>query len=95
MKAFNIKEDKPLRDVVKFQFFEYEDDIVAIEILEGPFNGLRYYYGNVSPRDSDGGLVLDFDFTVISGDEERTDINDPQMRKVMGDVLVDILMKRV
>lgn len=97
MRVFNIKEDKPIKTYYSYQFFEYDEDIVAIEILEGPFKGLRYFYDQVSPRESLEGLVLDFNFTIISfkgpNGEEGVDADNPDLRKTMGDILIEILMK--
>ena len=82
------------KEGVDFQFFDYDDDVVGIEILQEPFKGIRYFYQEVSPREVDGSLILDFNFSIISmGDDAKPDIDNQDMRKLMGDILISIVIK--
>lgn len=82
------------KEDIDFKFFDYEDDVVGIEIQVEPYKGVRYFYQEVSPREVDGSLILDFNYSIISGkDEENPDLNDEDLRQLMGDILISIVIK--
>lgn len=74
----------------------HEQD-AAIEIIEGDFKGLVYQYGKVGFED--GKPNINFERTIRrlpdSGEELDNLLNNNDLNKVMGDILVEIMQEQM
>ena len=74
------------------------DDGYWIELLEEPFEGVRYSYGKVEfidPEVEGGDATLKFDYNVY---DQRLVIqleHDNQFHKTIGDILVELIEKQL
>lgn len=69
-----------------------------IELLEEPFEGIRYSYGKVEfvePKTEDGDATLKFDYSVYDQRLVLQLENDIQFHKVIGDILVGLIEKQL
>lgn len=74
----------------------HEQD-AAIEIIDGEFKGLVYQYGKVGFED--GKPNINFERTIRrlpdSGEELDNLLNNNDLNKVMGDILVEIMQEQM
>lgn len=102
----NLRKTKnnPLpKEGVEYQFNDVvvgDDSLSGVEVLDGPYKGVLYYYGRVKvlPPDSqvpDAPAVLSFDYRVhrIPMGLTKFDLGSAEFKQFAGDVLMSILLE--
>ena len=74
------------------------EDFTALKLIDGPFAGIVYRYGNVGFRPEseavDGALPMVFDYTIIENNIEA-DTDSQEFINHIGDILVVLLDEKL
>lgn len=80
----------------KFETYNYFDksgtEVIALELLEGPFSGTIFSFGKVEFPDPDE-PILSFEYTIHEG--HINDDDKEVFRNCLGDILVEILEESI
>lgn len=80
----------------KFETYNYFDksgtEVIALELLEGPFSGTIFSFGKVEFPDPDE-PILSFEYTIHEG--HIHDDDKEVFRNCLGDILVEILEESI
>lgn len=77
---------------VDYAFIDPDDprDLSIMEILSGPYAGVKYQYGKVRPTPFEDKLILSYTFDIVEGSYLLQ--TDQAFNKFAGDVLYSILI---
>lgn len=72
---------------------EQSHGFYIIEIVQGPFKGVKYTYGKVEIHEEHGEGILSFETSVIEGEIDSS--LKEEFNKMAGDNLVDIIEEQL
>ena len=65
-------------------------------LQEGPYKDIVLIFGEMNIEDADDGTnegLFTFDFDIFSSADKEIDINDPELQKLAGDILIETFTK--
>tara|TARA_E500000318_G_scaffold9335_1_gene8624 strand:+ start:1333 stop:1683 length:351 start_codon:yes stop_codon:yes gene_type:complete len=69
----------------------------GVQVLqEGPYKDIVLIFGEMNIEDADDGTnegLFTFDFDIFSSADKEIDINDPELQKLAGDILIETFTK--
>tara|TARA_R100000008_G_C3584899_1_gene171440 strand:- start:2586 stop:2894 length:309 start_codon:yes stop_codon:yes gene_type:complete len=84
--------------MIKNTAFRYVDEHtegnVPVEITEGPFTGFQFRFDGVYFEEKNNELHFNYDYDIVRNDE-NFDENDEELKKVMNDILFQVLEEQM